>query len=73
MKRCLVADIGAGLGASRSPHILACDGSNLNLPFGFACLGCGKRMGLHSPIEIRSYIYKARAFIRAHRACLERP
>ena len=53
----------------QSDHIMACDGTNPEYPFGFACTHCGAKDRLPKPIPIDAYLAWARAFTGVHINC----
>ena len=54
------------------PWILACDGTNKDYPFGFACDRCGARETLKEPlVSLVRYQEQLEAFIAQHWACKE--
>ncbi len=55
------------------PWILACDGTNKDYPFGFACTRCGAREALEQPrIGLSKYLERQSAFVAQHRDCDEK-
>ena len=53
----------------QSDHIMACDGTNPEYPFGFACTHCGAKDRLPKPIPINAYLAWAKAFTGVHINC----
>lgn len=51
--------------------ILACDGSNPNFPFGFACLRCGAQERLPNNIPIDVWMAWGKNFTECHKNCTE--
>lgn len=51
--------------------ILACDGSNPEYPFGFACKRCGKREALPRTLPVHAYLAWAESFRVLHESCEE--
>ena len=50
-------------------HIIACDGTNPEYPFGFACLHCGAKKRLNASLPLVVYIDIAQEFRRQHTGC----
>lgn len=50
-------------------HIVASDGSNSEFPFGFACLHCGEKKQIATPILLIMWIEFGRVFMGKHRSC----
>lgn len=55
-----------------APHVVACDGSNQDYPFGFACTRCGERSAAPSPVSMKIFLDVARSFAEKHIGCKER-
>lgn len=51
--------------------IVACDGSNPEYPQGFACLRCGEKQPVPTPIPLEVYVFWGKYFARIHRQCKE--
>lgn len=52
-----------------SDWIVACDGSNPALPFGFKCNRCGQHEPVSQPIPLDVYQYWAERFTERHKGC----
>ena len=56
---------------NRYEHILSCDGSNPEFPFGFACTQCGAKEPLPDRIPIIAYLAWAKGFTAVHKHCID--
>jgi len=50
-------------------HIIACDGTNPDFPFGFACLNCGAKKQITSSLPVVVWIELAKGFREKHTQC----
>jgi transcription elongation factor Elf1 len=55
----------------RGAWIIACDGSNPQYPYGFACLRCNEKKSLPGtvPMAFSVYLKAAKEFQRKHAKC----
>ncbi len=54
---------------TRAEHLVACDGSNPEYPFGFACLHCGAKEPVQTPLSIDAFVERMKNFERIHAHC----
>lgn len=54
-----------------SDWIVAGDGSDPEYPQGFACLRCGTKQPVPTPIPLKVYLVWLQLFMRQHRGCKE--
>jgi hypothetical protein len=58
--------------ASKYPWIMACDGTNPDYPFGFACERCGAKESVGTRIPMDAWQAWAKSFTRRHKGCKEK-
>jgi hypothetical protein len=53
----------------KTPWIICGDGSNPDFPFGFACLHCGAKEKIPTPIPFEAFLSWSKSFLRRHTGC----
>ena len=53
----------------KKSHIVACDGTDPNFPFGFACLNCGEKQEIARSLLVGDFLGAVKAFMKLHLDC----
>ncbi len=57
----------------RRDWIVAYDGTHPEMPYGFACLRCGKKEKVPDHMRLEVWLVWAKVFERSHKGCKEKP
>jgi hypothetical protein len=58
-----------GAGKSKADWIIAHDGTKGDDAYMLECLRCGEKERVATPISIKAYVAKAKAFRKIHKLC----